>query len=231
VVTLTELDSVMQQASQLAGAGSARVRAELVLGLVGRLTAQERVFVLGLLRGGLRQGALESVVLTAVADAGVSLSRMSVVPWLPRGICPASRRPFFWRGRGARSLSADGRPGRRPDAGQLGQERGSGSGQDGTGRGRVEARRIRAQIHKQDNDIRVLTRSLDDITDRVPEVVELIATWPVTSGIFDGELIALRPDGRPRPFQETGSRTASRVDPMVARERLPCRCTSLTSCT
>ncbi|HEY5249519.1 MAG TPA: ATP-dependent DNA ligase, partial [Dermatophilaceae bacterium] len=66
-----------------------------------------------------------------------------------------------------------------------------------------------------------LTRTLDDITDRVPEVVELISSLPVTSAIFDGELIALHPDGRPKPFQETGSRTASRVEPMAGRERTP----------
>jgi ATP-dependent DNA ligase len=80
---------------------------------------------------------------------------------------------------------------------------------------------IRAQIHKQDNDTRILTRSLDDIADRVPEVAELVRSFPVASAIFDGELIALHPDGRPKPFQENGSRTASRVDPEVARERTP----------
>jgi DNA ligase-1 len=80
---------------------------------------------------------------------------------------------------------------------------------------------IRAQIHKQGNDIRILTRSLDDITDRVPEVVELISSLPVMNAIFDGELIALHSNGRPRPFQETGSRAASRVDPTVARARTP----------
>jgi DNA ligase-1 len=80
---------------------------------------------------------------------------------------------------------------------------------------------IRAQIHKQGNDIRVLTRSLDDITDRVPEVVELVSSLPAQSAIFDGELIALNDGGRPKPFQETGSRTASRVDPVVARARTP----------
>ena len=80
---------------------------------------------------------------------------------------------------------------------------------------------IRAQIHKQGNDIRVLTRTLDDITDRVPEVIELMSSLPVMSAIFDGELIALHPDGRPKPFQETGSRTASRVDPTVARAQTP----------
>jgi len=80
---------------------------------------------------------------------------------------------------------------------------------------------IRAQIHKQGNDVLVLTRALDDITDRVPEIVELVSSLPVTSAIFDGELIALHSDGRPKPFQETGSRAASRVDPSVARTRTP----------
>src|SRR5664280_1928179 len=80
---------------------------------------------------------------------------------------------------------------------------------------------IRAQIHKQGNDVLVLTRSLDDITDRVPEIVELVSSLPVTSAIFDGELIALHSDGRPKPFQETGSRAASRVDPSFARARTP----------
>ena len=69
-VTLSDLDAVMQRASEMAGAGSSRERAELFLGLVHRLSAEERAFVLGLLRGGLRQGALESVVMTAVAHAG-----------------------------------------------------------------------------------------------------------------------------------------------------------------
>ena len=52
--------------------------------------------------------------------------------------------------------------------------------------------------------VTVLTRSLDDITDRVPEVVEAVAGFGLTSAILDGELIALRDDGRPRPFQQTG---------------------------
>ena len=57
--------------------------------------------------------------------------------------------------------------------------------------------------------MRVFTRGLDDITARLPEVVELARAMPVQSAVLDGEAIALRPDGRPRPFQETGARTAS----------------------
>ncbi len=69
---------------------------------------------------------------------------------------------------------------------------------------------IRVQVHRDGDDVAVFTRSLDDITRRVPELVELARQLPVTTAVLDGEAIALRDDGRPRPFQETGSRTATR---------------------
>ena len=222
VTTLSELDAVMQRASELAGSGSSSVRNDLFGALLRRLTAPERSFVLGLLRGGLRQGALESVVMTAVADAG--------------GVAPEDvRRAVAAQGDlagVAQALLIDG-PGAL-DLFRLTVGRGvspmlAGSAKSvaqalaKTGPAGVEWKLdgIRAQIHKQGNDIRVLTRSLDDITDRVPEVVELISLLPVTNAIFDGELIALHPDGRPKPFQETGSRAASSVEPTVARARTP----------
>jgi DNA ligase-1 len=71
---------------------------------------------------------------------------------------------------------------------------------------------IRVQLHRAGDDVAVLTRTLDDITDRVPELVAAARSIPAGTAILDGEAIALRPDGRPRPFQETASRTASRTD-------------------
>jgi len=222
VVTLSELDAVMQQASELAGAGSSRVRTELFLGLAARLTAPERELVVGLLRGGLHQGALESVVLTAVAEAGGVATED-----VRRAVAAHGDLPGV-----AQALLVDG-----PDALGLfrltvghgvspmlaGSAKSVAAALARTGPAGVEWKLdgIRAQIHKQGNDIRILTRSLEDITDRVPEVVELISSLPARDAIFDGELIALHPDGRPKPFQETGSRTASRVDPTVARRRTP----------
>ena len=88
--------------------------------------------------------------------------------------------------------------------------------------GRVEARRRRAsRCTATATTSRVFTRTLDDVTERVPEVVEAVRALPVRSVILDGEAIALRPDGRPRPFQDTASRAASRGD--VAALRAACR--------
>jgi DNA ligase-1 len=67
----------------------------------------------------------------------------------------------------------------------------------------------------------VFTRSLDDVTARLPEVVDAALSLPVRTVVLDGEAIALRPDGRPRPFQETGSRVGSRVDVAAARATAP----------
>jgi len=80
---------------------------------------------------------------------------------------------------------------------------------------------VRIQVHREGDDIAVFTRTLDAITGRVPEVVEAVLALPVRSIVLDGEAIALRPDGRPRPFQQTASRAASRGDVAAARAEVP----------
>src|SRR5947208_3949066 len=68
---------------------------------------------------------------------------------------------------------------------------------------------IRIQAHLSGGNVRLFTRTLDDITARRPEVVAVLARLPVRAAVLDGELIALREDGRPLPFQDTASRTAT----------------------
>ena len=221
-VTLDELDAVLQGAADLSGAGSSATRATLFAGLLARLTADEQRFVTSLLRGGLRQGALESVVLTAVAGAAgapvaevrravtVSGSLARVASAALREGPQALARFTLTLGQGVSPMLA-------------GSARTVPEALARTGPGGVEWKLdgIRAQIHADGGQVTVLTRSLDDITDRVPEVVEAVAGLGLTSAILDGELIALRDDGRPRPFQQTGSRTASRTDPAAGRLEVP----------
>jgi DNA ligase-1 len=68
---------------------------------------------------------------------------------------------------------------------------------------------IRLQAHKDGDRVLLATRTLEDITARLPEVVEVVRSLPAGRAVVDGEALALGPDGRPRPFQETASRTAS----------------------
>jgi DNA ligase 1 len=79
---------------------------------------------------------------------------------------------------------------------------------------------IRVQLHARDGDVSIFTRSLDDITDRLPELVEIVRALPVRSVILDGEAIALGPDDRPLPFQVTASRAARRAGTSALALRL-----------
>ena len=222
IVTLSELDEVMQDASEISGAGSSRIRADLFLGLVRRLTIEERTFVVGLLRGGLRQGALESVVMTAVAEAGgVSLGEVRRAVAAQGNLAGVAQALLVDGAQALEHFHLTVGVGVAPMLASSAKSLAEALVKTGPAGVEWKLDGIRAQIHKQGNEIRVLTRSLDDITDRVPEVVKLISSLPLASAIFDGELIALHPDGRPRPFQETGSRAASRIDPIVARARTP----------
>jgi DNA ligase-1 len=80
---------------------------------------------------------------------------------------------------------------------------------------------VRVQLHKDGDAVRVFTRTLDDITARVPEVAEIVLALPIRSAVLDGELIALRPDGRPHPFQITAGRLGSKLDVEGQRLAVP----------
>ena len=80
---------------------------------------------------------------------------------------------------------------------------------------------IRVQVHRAGDRVAVFTRTLDDITTRVPEIVEAALSLPVSALVLDGEAVALAPDGRPRPFQITAARTASQGDVARLRAQTP----------
>ncbi len=80
---------------------------------------------------------------------------------------------------------------------------------------------IRVQAHRDGDRVRVFTRTLEEITDRLPEVVRACRELDVERAILDGEVIALDPDGRPRPFQETAAGVGSRLDVAGRAAALP----------
>jgi DNA ligase 1 len=82
---------------------------------------------------------------------------------------------------------------------------------------------IRVQVHLLHDRVRIFTRSLDDITTRLPEVVAAVRELPATSLVLDGEVLALRDDGRPEAFQVIASRTASSTDVVGVSTRTPLR--------
>jgi ATP-dependent DNA ligase I len=210
-LTLSEVDSGFAAIGAVSGKGAAAARRALVGELFGRATAAEQEFLVRLLSGELRQGALEGVMIDAVARAAsVPVADVRRAMML-RGSLGAVAAAALAGGRealGAFGLEV-GRPVRpmlAASAASL-EEALERAGRPAAVEWKLDG--IRIQAHLSSGGVRLFTRTLDDITDRLPEVVSALSRLPVSAAVFDGELIALREDGRPLPFQDTAARTAS----------------------
>jgi DNA ligase 1 len=210
-LTVDDVDAVFAAAAALAGPGSGSERRRIVHDLFGRATAAEQQFVRGLISGELRQGALEGVMTDAVAKAsGVPLPAVRRAVMLCGAIAPVAADALA---NGAGGLASYGLQVGRPVQPMLASTATSvGEAVERLGEAAVEWKLdgIRVQVHRAGSDVAVFSRSLDDITKRVPEIVTAAQALPATHVVLDGEAIALRIDGRPRPFQETGARAATR---------------------
>ena len=212
-LTLSEVDAGFSAIGAISGKGSTAARKALVSELFGRATEIEQEFLYGLLSGELRQGALEGVMTEAVARAAsVPVAEVRRAMML-RGSLGAVAAAAVAGGRDA--LDAFGLEVGRPVRPMLAASASSISdalakiGGDAEAAVEWKLDGIRIQAHLAEGTVRLFTRTLDEITGRLPEVVAALAKLPVRAAVFDGELIALRADGRPLPFQDTAARTAS----------------------
>lgn len=221
--TLRGVHDLLDRIKALAGPGSQNARRTLVAELFGALTRQEQVFLSRLLRGELRQGALEGVMVEAVAKAaGVPAAEVRRALTL-RGWLPAVGAAAL--GGGIEALRAFRLEVGRPVSPMLAQSATSMAAAFGKLGGPVAVEwkldGVRVQAHRSGDRVTVFTRALEDITAQVPELVEAMSTLPSRDLVLDGEVIALRADGRPEPFQVTSGRVSSRTDVPRARERTP----------
>ncbi|MFC4555663.1 ATP-dependent DNA ligase [Georgenia faecalis] len=222
--TLTALgvDQALEEIAALTGPGSQAARAAAVAALLGTATATEQHFLAGLISGELRQGALDSLLLDAIAEAAdVPVAAVRRAAMFSAESGPVARAALTG---GAEALAAVGPEVGRPVRPMLASSAPTVAEALATMPGPVavdtKVDGIRIQVHRRGDEVRIFTRSLDDITDRLPEVVDVVRALDVDTVVLDGEAVALDPDGRPRPFQVTGSRTASR-DTAALREKVP----------
>ena len=218
-LTLTETDHALGQIGALAGQGSQAGRRRLLAGLLSRATADERQFLVRLLAGDLRQGALDGVMTDAIARAAeVPPAEVRRAHQLSGSLAAAAAAALGAGDPAAATaaLRAVGLSVGRPIRPMLAASAPSvAAALDRISPAAVEWKvdGIRVQLHRQDSDVRVFTRTLDDITHRVPELVAAALTLTATTAVLDGEAVALRPDGRPLPFQVTSARAASHSGP------------------
>ncbi len=221
-MTVLEADTVFGRIAELSGPGSQRERRRLLVEVMEEATAEEQQLLLGLVGGDLRQGALDAVVTDAVARAsGVPVADVRRAVMLRGDLAPVAAAVLVDGAHGlARFRLEVGRP-LRPMLAQSAPTMAAAFEQLGEAAVEWKLDGVRIQVHRNGGDIAVFTRTLDDVTTRVPEVVESVRGLPVDSVVLDGEAIALQADGRPRPFQETAARVGSRVDVERARAATP----------
>ncbi|HEU5024707.1 MAG TPA: ATP-dependent DNA ligase [Spirillospora sp.] len=212
-LTVPEVDAAFTGIGAVSGTGSVARRRDLVAALLGRATRDEQGFLIRLLSGELRQGALDGVMAEAIAAAaGVPSAQVRRAVMLRGSLGPVATAALADGTAGLQAFTLEvGRPVKPMLAAS------APSVEEAFAKLKAEAAvewkldGVRAQIHVRDGDVRVFTRTLDDITARLPEVVAAVRELPVRDAVFDGEVIALRPDGSPYPFQVTAARTATRT--------------------
>jgi len=221
-LTLAQVDEAFARLAQIKGEGSAAERQRLLAALFARATSGEQDFLARLILGELRQGALEGIMLDAIAKAAnLPAARVRAAAMRAGGL-PAVAEAALTEGETslARFALAVFQP-VQPMLAQPAEDVADALERLGAAAFEWKLDGARVQAHKSGGEIRVYTRSLNDVTSAVPEVVEALRDCAARELIADGETIALRADGTPYPFQETMSRFGRKLDVETLRATLP----------
>jgi DNA ligase 1 len=210
---LRDVDQVFTALAGIEGKGSGAERSRQLRGLFARATRDEQEFLRRLLFGELRQGALEGVLIDAVARAAkVRAAAVRRATMAAGSLGPVARAAFAG---GERALDAFVVQLMRPVQPMLAASAESveqALEQLGDPALEYKIDGARVQVHKDNDEVRIFSRTLRDVTVAAPELVSLVRTFPARSLILDGEIIALRADGSPYPFQVTMSRFGRTLD-------------------
>ena len=227
-LTLADVDAAFAAIGAISGPGTQAERRRLLGEVFSRATPAERSFLTRLLGGELHQGALEGVMSDAVARAaGVSPEQVRRAHLLG-GSLPAVAQAALSAGDGPESAATAlaefhlqvGRP-LRPMLAASAPTVAAAFGRVSPAAVEWKIDGVRIQVHRQGGQVTVYTRSLDDITARLPEITAAVLAAAADALVLDGEAIALGPAGRPRPFQVTASRAGTQGAPGPDRPDVP----------
>ena len=221
-LSLQDVDRAFQQLKQVKGKGAAEQRSALLRELLQRATAEEQDFLVRLMVGELRQGALEGIMVEAVAAAAALPAadvRRAVA--FAGAIAPVASAALSGGASALAQFSVQLMQPVLPMLAQPAEDMRAALAALGTALVEWKLDGARVQVHKSADDVRVYTRNLNDVTARVPEIVAAARGTAAQSLILDGEAIALRPNGRPHPFPVTMSRFGSQQEAAARRSELP----------
>jgi len=221
-LALLEVDRRLAALAEAKGAGATGRRTAMLGSLMAAATTDEQRFLVGLVLGELRQGALEGLMVEAIAEAmrvpADAVRRAAMLSGsLPRVASVAMET-------GEAGLAGFGLQLFRPILPMLAQPAGDlDEALERLGEANLEHKLdgARVQVHKDGEHVEVYSRLRNCVTPAVPEIVELVRTLPARTLVLDGEALALRPDGGPQPFQVTMRRFGRRLDVERQRAELP----------
>ncbi len=219
---LLGVDGSLRRIGSASGPGSQAARKAALAELFGRATEEEHGFLRGLLTGEVRQGALEGVMVEAVARAaGVPAPTVRRALMLGADLGTVATAALTEGERGLNRFRLRPLEPVQPMLARAAADLDDALGRISPASVEWKLDGARIQVHRSGGRVRAFTRNLADVTDRVPEIVERIAALDAGSIVLDGEAIALRADGRPEPFQVTMGRFGSRRGVEELRASVP----------
>jgi DNA ligase-1 len=219
---LLAVDAAFERLAGVQGKGSERQRMELLVGLLAASTEAEQHFLRTLLTGELRQGALEGIMLDAVAKAaGIAGDRVRRAAMLAGDLAVVAEAAMVQGEAGLAQYDVRLFRPLQPMLAQSAEDAAEAIAELGEASLEFKMDGARVQVHKSGGDVVVYSRALNDVTAAVPEVVEAALALPVHDAILDGEVIGLQADGRPQPFQVTMRRFGRKLEVERMREALP----------
>jgi DNA ligase-1 len=219
---IRDVDHMLDDLTKVKGSGSETQKRELLRSLFARATSDEQRFLVSLLGGELRQGALEGVMLDAISKAaGVDAARVRRAVMMAGDIARVARVALESGNAALEQFDVQlFRPIQLMLA-QTAEDVSEAVSELGEAALEFKFDGARVQIHRSGEDVAVYSRALNDVTAAVPEIVEAVRALPVQSLILDGEVLSLLPDSRPQPFQITMRRFGRRLHVDRMRAELP----------
>ena len=194
---LRDLDETLEKIATTSGKGSAGEKQRLLTDLFSRATAEEQDFLFRLLTGELRQGALEGVMVEAVAKA-----RDLPASDVRRAMMLAGNLGAVAKG-DLRSFAIEMFRPIKPMLAKTANDVDEALAELGRASFEYKLDGIRIQVHKNADKVRVYSRTLNDITAEIPTVVDISMNMDMSAVILDGEAVVLTADKRPVRFQDT----------------------------
>jgi DNA ligase-1 len=217
-----DVDARFDRIAAASGPGSAADKAQLLRELLTRATRDEQDFLARLIFGELRQGALEGLLIEAVARASkVPAAHVRRAAMLAGDLASVARAALTEGGPALNALVIRPFQPVQPMLAQSAADVGEALADLGEALLEYKIDGARIQVHKSGDEVRVFSRNLRDVTAAVPEVVDVVRAAPARELILDGEAVALRHDGTPEPFQITMRRFGRKLDVDRLRESIP----------